>query len=361
MNNNTDDIEEIEELRPIRFQDFVGQNRLKELLINYINFHQTKGKVMDHILLTGPAGLGKSTIARIVGEETGVQFFRSTGPSLRKIEDIITVMNFIKRGDILFIDEVHRLNKNVEHFLFTIMTEFHYSVTIKLCGEWGVLEKDLPKFTVVGATTQPGELDKPFLQRFGFKERLEYYTLEELIEIIFRSAKILGITIWREGALGIAERSRFTPRIANHILKRINEYAWSKGRKELNKEIIEQGSKALGIDKLGLDNVDRAYENYLANMDGGPCGIKNIASAIEEDIDTIEELHEPYMIKIGHIKKTAKGRVLLRKGFEHLGKDIENIINKKGEEIGGKYRYDDDEVTNIPSKEELKKRKINIR
>ncbi len=348
---------EIEELRPETFEEFIGQARLKEVLINYIDFHKKNNKIMDHILLTGPAGLGKSTIAKIIGHVNGAHVFDVTGPNLRKIEDVITIMGNIRRGDIMFIDEIHRINKNVEHFLYTIMTDFHFSATIKVAGDWRVLEASIPKFTVVGATTQPGLLTKPFLQRFGFRERIDYYSLEELIEIIYRSSRILGITIWREGAYEIAKRARFTPRIANRILKRVREYASKIQEGEIIGSTVKEASKQLDIDELGLEKIDRDYLKYLADQKGGPCGIGNIASAIEEDIDTISQLHEPYMIRMGLIRKTAKGRILLEAGFKHLGLEMKEVVkDKKGDEVGGRYRYDDSEITVMPTKSNLPKR-----
>lgn len=357
------DLSDIEEelIRPDTFEDFIGQERLKANFQNLVEGCKEDNKILDHILLSGPSGTGKTTMGKILAHELNVQMYYTTGSSINKIEELISILRLIKRGDILFIDEIHELGRRIRTFLYPVMEDFHFSATIKVAGQYVAYEADMPRFTIIGATTQKGKLEKPFEMRFKIKDRTDFYEEEDLITIIFRSAKIRNYSIFRDGALEITKRAKFTPRIANDILKRVGQYAKTIKEKEITTDIVTKVStKLMGIDGLGLDSLDRAYLKYLANeMSGGPAGIDNLKTALEEEKNTLEIDVEPYLIKTGFIKRTTRGRVLTKKGFDYLGIDMKDILAKKLEVIGGlRYRKDiskEKRVSNI--KDWVKKRR----
>lgn len=355
-----DDIEE-ELIRPNKFEDFIGQERLKANFRNLVFGCKEDNKVLDHVLLSGPSGTGKTTMGKIIAHELGAEIFYMTGSTIRKIEDMIAILGKVKRCDIIFIDEIHELSPKVRTFLYPVMEDFHFSYTGKVSGEYISFEANLERFTIIGATTQKGKLEKPFEMRFKIKDRTDFYPEEDLVTIIFRSAKIRSYSISKDGAKSIAKRAKLTPRIANNILKRVGDYAKTQKQKEITEDIVvEVCTKLIGIDGLGLDSLDRGYLNYLANeMSGGPAGIDNIKTALEEEKKTLEIDVEPYLIKIGFIKRTTRGRVLTKKGFDYLGIDMEDILAKKLEVIGGlRYRKDiskEKRVSNI--KDWIKKRR----
>lgn len=348
------DIEE-ELIRPDTFEDFIGQERLKANFQNLVFGCKEDNKVLDHVLLSGPSGTGKTTMGKIIAHELGVEIFYTTGSSIRKIEEIIGILVHVNRGDIVFIDEIHELTPKMRTFLYPVMDDFQYSFTMKEGGVWETFKIDMPRFTIIGATTQKGKLEKPFEMRFKIKDRTDFYPEEDLITIIFRSAKIRNYSISEDGAKSIAKRAKLTPRIANNILKRVGDYAKTQKQKEITEDIVtDVCTKLIGIDGLGLDSLDRDYLKYLANE--GPAGIDNIKTALEEEKKTLEIDVEPYLIKIGFIKRTTRGRILTPKGFDYLGIKIKDISEEKMEVIGGfRYRKEEKKISNI--KDWIKKRR----
>lgn len=309
-------------LRPHRLTEYVGQENVKELLKVYIEAAKQRGDALDHVLLYGPPGLGKTTLANIIAAEMGVSIRITSGPALEKTGDIVALLTNLQEGDILFIDEIHRLSRTVEEVLYPAMEDFEFDIIIGKGPSARSIRFDLPKFTLIGATTRSGQLTSPFRDRFGVLFRLELYTVGELARIVTRSAEILGIKIAPEGAEEIASRSRGTPRIANRLLKRVRDFAQIMGDGTITKSIARQALLKLNIDEIGLDNTDRnMLEAMIRSFNGGPVGLDTLAAMIGEEAITIEDVYEPYLMQLGFINRTPRGRVVTPAAYKHLGFD----------------------------------------
>jgi len=307
-------------LRPSFLRDFLGQDKLKENLQIFINAAKARGDSLDHTLFYGPPGLGKTTLAQIIAHEMGVGFKSSSGPVISKSGDLAAILTNLQEGDILFIDEIHRLNKNVEEVLYSAMEDFKLDIIIGEGPAARAIKIDLPKFTLVGATTRVGLIANPLKDRFGIPLRINFYSAAELEQIIIRDAKILEITIEKNAASEIAKRSRGTPRIAIRLLKRVRDFANHRNEKAISHECSDFALKRLEIDGAGLDASDYRYLKFIAqNYRGGPVGVDTIAAAIGEEKDTVEDTIEPYLIQQGFVEKTPRGRVLTDTAFKHLG------------------------------------------
>jgi len=306
-------------IRPDRLEEFVGQVQVKESLKIALEAAQKRGEPVDHILFSGPPGLGKTTLAHIIAREMRVEIRSTTGPVLEKPGDIAALLTPLKQGDILFIDEIHRINPVVEEVLYPAMEDFFIDVMIGEGPSARSIKLNLEHFTLIGATTKQGLLGAPFRDRFGIVSRLDLYTPAELVRIAKRSASILKIPVTRDGAEEIAKRSRGTPRIVNRLLRRVRDYAIVRGDGTITQEIAEQALAMLQIDKLGLDELDRRILSVIANdFDGGPVGVKTIAISVGEEVRTIEDVYEPYLIQIGFIKRTPQGREVTSAAKKHL-------------------------------------------
>lgn len=306
-------------LRPSYLRDFLGQEKLKENLGIFIQAAKNRGDALDHTLFYGPPGLGKTTLAQIIAHEMGVGFKGSAGPVITKSGDLAALLTNLQEGDIFFIDEIHRLNKNVEEVLYSAMEDFKLDIIIGEGPAARAIKIDLPKFTLVGATTRIGLIANPLKDRFGIPLRLNFYTDKELEQIVSRDAKILEIEIEKDAAFEIAKRSRGTPRIAIRLLKRVRDFASALNQKIVTQEIADSSLKRLEIDAMGLDASDYRYLTFIAkNYRGGPVGIDTIASAISEEKDSVEDTIEPFLIQKGFVEKTPRGRVLTDAAIKHL-------------------------------------------
>jgi holliday junction DNA helicase RuvB len=315
-------------LRPKRFADYVGQSQIKENLLIFIEAAQKRGEAIEHVMLYGPPGLGKTTLAHIIAGETGVGIKVTSGPAIERAGDLASILTNLKNGDILFIDEIHRLNRNIEEVLYPAMEDYAIDLILGKGPSAKTMRLNLPRFTLVGATTKIGSLSSPLRDRFGAVHRLEFYTIEEVAEIIRRAAKILRVEIDEDGILEIAKRSRKTPRIANRILKRVRDYAEVKHKGSVDKRIAAEALKKIDIDELGLDRNDREYLNcIIGKFSGGPVGLDTICAAISEDRDTVEDVIEPYLLQLGFIDRTPKGRIATIAASNHL--EIKSDINKQ--------------------------------
>ncbi len=310
-------------LRPKRLNDYIGQSKAKENLKVYMEAAKSRNETLDHVLFFGPPGLGKTTLAGIIANEMGVNFKVTAGPAIEKPGDMAAILNNLQEGDVLFIDEIHRLNRQVEELLYPAMEDFVIDIIIGKGAGAKSIRLDLPKFTLVGATTRAGMLTAPLRDRFGIINRLEYYTREELTEIVMRSAEVLDVSIDPEAAAEIAGRSRGTPRLANRLLKRVRDFAQIKYGNEIDCEAAQKALDFLEVDNFGLDNTDRAILKCMTvNFGGRPVGIEAIATTIGEDPGTLEEVYEPFLVQNGFILRTPRGRVPSREAYKHLGLSI---------------------------------------
>lgn len=306
-------------LRPKKFDEYIGQSTLKEKMKIFIEAAKRRGGCIDHILLYGPPGLGKTTLAGVIANEMGVNLKITSGPVLDKAGDLAAILTSLEENDILFIDEIHRLNTSVEEILYPAMEDGELDIIIGKGPSAKSIRIELPPFTLIGATTRAGLLSSPLRDRFGVTHRMEYYTDKDLVDILIRGATVLQVGLEEEGALEIAKRSRGTPRIANRFLKRVRDYAEIKGDGVITKSIVTESLKLLGVDQNGLDELDRGIiVSMLENYNGGPVGIETLSLLLGEDKRTIEEVYEPYLVKIGYIKRTPRGRVVTEKGREHF-------------------------------------------
>lgn len=308
-------------LRPQYLKDYIGQEKLKSTLSVYIEAAKKRGEPLDHVLLFGPPGLGKTTLANIIANEMGVDIKTTSGPAIEKPGDIVAIIKGLREGDILFIDEIHRLNRQVEEILYSAMEDFFIDVVI---GTGGANAKSmhikLPHFTLIGATTRAGMLTAPLRDRFGVVSRMEFYTNEELRTIVENSAARLGVAIDGEGADELARRSRGTPRLANRFLKRVRDFAQVTGDGHIDGEIAGYALDLLEVDRIGLDHIDRAIlTTMIEKFGGGPIGTSAVATTIGEDQGTVEDVYEPYLVQIGFILRTPRGRVIAKAAYEHLG------------------------------------------
>ena len=309
-------------LRPASLDEYIGQDKVKENMKIYIEAAKKRGEPLDHCLFYGPPGLGKTTISTIIANEMHSNIKKTSGPAIEKPGDLAAILTSLSEYDVLFIDEIHRLSKSVEEILYPALEDFTLDIVIGKGPSSKSIRLDLPKFTLIGATTKAGSLTTPLRDRFGIIHRLELYSIEDLSTIVKRSSKILNIEIENEAAVEIARRSRGTPRIANRLLKRVRDYAMVLGNGKIDLKIAKHALNKLEIDELGLDEIDRKLlESMIIQYGGRPVGIEALAVTIGEEVDTIEDVYEPYLIQIGFIARTLRGRMVLPPAYKHLGYD----------------------------------------
>jgi Holliday junction DNA helicase RuvB len=319
-----DKLQEIElevTLRPHDFANYIGQERLKQNIQLAITAAKRRNEPLDHVLLHGPPGLGKTTMASVIAHEMGAQIRITSGPAIERAGDLASLLTNLQDGDILFIDEIHRLNRTVEEVLYAAMEDFKLDIMLGKGPSARSLRLDLPKFTIIGATTRTGSLAAPLRDRFGMIYRLDFYSPDEIQQIILRAAQILGVTIDKKAATELAQRSRLTPRIANRLLKRVRDYADVNGDGIVDTALTHKSLELLDIDDLGLDTADRRLiEAIVENYDGGPVGLETLAAITAEERSTIEDFYEPYLMQIGLLERTPRGRKVTPKAYRHLGK-----------------------------------------
>ena len=316
-------------LRPQTLEEYVGQEKAKESLKIYIEAAKMRGEALDHVLLYGPPGLGKTTLSAIIANELGVNIRITSGPAIEKQGDLAALLTNLSQNDVLFIDEIHRLSRNIEEILYPAMEDYSLDIIIGKGPAARSIRLPLEKFTLIGATTRAGQLSTPLRDRFGVMLRLELYTPAELVRIVTRSADILGIAITEDGASEIAMRSRGTPRIANRLLKRVRDFAQVRGNGVITAAIADKALNMLEIDKLGLDNVDRRMlEAIIRFYNGGPVGLETLAATVGEEAVTIEDVCEPYLIQIGFLTRTPRGRCVTKLAYEHLGLNCSGLAEQ---------------------------------
>ena len=307
-------------LRPKLLKDYIGQEKIKEKLTIFIDAAKERQEPLDHCLFYGPPGLGKTTLSNVIANEMGVNIKITSGPAIEKPGDLAAILNRLEEGDILFIDEIHRMNRQVEEVLYPAMEDYCIDILIGKGQDAKAIRLDLPKFTLIGATTRAGLLTAPLRDRFGFIERMEYYTDSELETIIMKSSERLGVSIDYDGAVELARRSRGTPRLANRLLKRVRDFAQVKFEGVITKKVADYALDLMGVDKRGLDGTDRLLlDTIIIKFGGGPVGLDTLAASIGEDSGTIEDVYEPYLLKNGFINRTPKGRMVTDLAYSHLG------------------------------------------
>ena len=315
-------------IRPESIDEYIGQTDVKENIRVFVEAAKMRDEALDHVLLYGPPGLGKTTLAFIIAHELGTNIKTASGPSIEKSGDLAAILSSLEPGDVLFIDEIHRMPRYIEEILYPAMEDFSLDIIVGSEGNSRNIKIDLPPFTLVGATTRAGDLSSPLRDRFGIVSKLQFYTIDELKDIIKRTARVLKIDIAEDAALELAKRSRGTPRIANRLFKRVRDFAMVEGLDVIDKEITDKALNKLKVDKLGLDNTDHELLLAIINkFNGGPVGVEAIASSIGEEVTTIEDVYEPYLLQMGLMKRTSRGRTVTSKAYEVLGIEKE----KKGE------------------------------
>ncbi len=319
-NKKAEDARYEETIRPQRLVDYPGQERVKEELSIYINAAKQRGEALDHVLLYGPPGLGKTTLAQIIAHELGVNFRVTSGPAITHAGDLAAILNQLSERDVLFVDEIHRMNRMVEETLYPAMEDFAIDIILGKGPSARTIRLDLPKFTLIGATTRYGMLSSPLRDRFGVVSQLQFYSVEELTTILLRAARILKVDLDESGAMEIARRSRGTPRIANRLLKRLRDFAQVKANGRITREVADAGLRLMEVDALGLDKVDHKMLLAIIQMyGGGPVGLDTLAAATSEESETIEDVYEPYLMQIGFLQRTPRGRTATRAAYDYLG------------------------------------------